>query len=105
MANSNVRECVEGTQFQGAGEELVYAYDTAAKGTPTSPDVTVYDLDIAVTDVTSTVMPTGTPSVGGTVITLPALKSLTAGKRYRVVVEFTISGNIYQDYFDVVAQI
>lgn len=85
----------EGTQAQGVDEEIVYSITTTPwGGTPTSPAVAVKDEDGS--DVTSTVMPSGSPTVNGDVITLPAMKSLSAGMLYRVEVKFTSGGNVLE---------
>lgn len=92
---SNIREVVEGQQEQGEDEEIVYTVDTANwGGSPTSPSVVVKDP--AGTNVTSTVMPSGSATVNGDVITLPTLKLLTRNKLYRVEVKFTAGGNVFE---------
>lgn len=94
----SIREVVEGTQEQGVDESIAYTLDTtAAGGTPSSVSVAV-KLWPAGTDVKSTVMPSGSPSVNGNVITLPALGSLTAENTYRVEVKYTTGGNVLEDY-------
>jgi hypothetical protein len=35
---------------------------------------------------------------------LPVLKSLTAGNVYRVEVKFTSGSNVYEPYFDILAE-
>ena len=100
---TSIREVVQGSQSQGVDEQIVYTIDTANwGGTPTSPAVVVKDRDG--TDVTSTVMPTNSPSVSDDVITLSTLKLLTDGVVYRVEVKFTSGGNIMECYFYVSAQ-
>lgn len=89
---TNVLEVVEGVQFQTVDESLVWAIDTSNRGTPTSPAVAV--TNSAGTDVKSTVMPSGSPSVSADVISLPSLTALTKGQRYEVRVTYTISGNV-----------
>ena len=104
MAAINDREVVEGKQFQGEDESIAYTLDVGAVGSsPSSVAVVVKDVT-AGTVVTSTVMPTGSPSVAGDVITLPALKLLTAGRLYRVEVKYTIANNILESYFYVQGQ-
>lgn len=104
MASSNSREVLEGKQYQGEDESIAYTLDVSAIGSsPSSVSVVVKDVTNG-TVVTSTVMPTGSPSVSGNVITLPALKLLTAGVLYRVEVMYTISGNILESYFYVQGQ-
>jgi len=87
---SGIREVAEGVQVQGADEKLTYRLTVTNWGTnPTSPTVVVKNE--AGTDVTSTVC-TGSASVSGNAITLPAIGSLTAGTLYRVEVKFTTGG-------------
>lgn len=94
---------------QGEDEEIVYTLDVSANGSsPTSVAVKVYGESgvgsgATLDDVTSTVMP-GSPSVGGSVITLPPLKSLTAGVIYRIEVKYMLGGNILEDYFRIPAE-
>ena len=94
------REIVESPMPQGTDEIVAYTLTTTQWGsTPTSPVVKVYDITAdAYTDVTTTVMPTGSPSVVGDIITLPALKLLTAGSKYRVEIKFVISGNTFEAF-------
>ena len=102
MSNRTVEE---GVQPQGVDEEISYTLTTTAVGsTPTTVSVKVYDQSNDYTDVTATVMPTGSPSVVGDVITLPALKLLTLGRLYRVEVKYTVSGNIIETWFTVLAE-
>lgn len=95
------REIVEGLQYQGVDETIAYSLTTTPWGSsPSSISVKVYSIagTGARTDVTSTVMPTGTASTNGDVITLPALTGLTDGTLYRVEVKFTCSGNVFEAY-------
>ena len=97
------REVKQGVQYQGVDEEIVYTLTTTNwASNPTSPSVQVKESDG--TDVTSTVMPTNSPSVSGDVITLSPLKNLTEGKEYRVDVQFTTGSNVWEAYFRVIAQ-
>lgn len=107
MASINDREVLEGKQYQGVDESIAYTLDVgtiAAGSSPSSVAVVVKDITNAAT-VTSTVMPTGSPSVSGDVITLPALTLLTAGILYRVEVKYTLDGNVLESYFYVQGQI
>ncbi len=94
------REIVESPVAQGVEEIIAYTLDTAEwGGTPTSPSVVVYDVtDGGYDDVTSTVMPTNSPSVSDDVITLSALKLLTIESKYRIEVKFVTSGNTLEAY-------
>lgn len=89
---------------QGNDEQIAYELTTTAWGSsPTNVEVKGYDItDGARTDVTATIIP-GTPTVAGDVISLPALKSLTAGKTYRIEVKFTAGGNVWEPFFVVEA--
>lgn len=102
---SQKRSVEEGDQVQGVDEQIAYTLTTTKVGSaPTSPGVKVFDVKANFEDVTSTVMPAGSPLVAGDVITLPILKALTAGKTYRVEVQYTLSGNVLKTYFNVVAE-
>lgn len=101
--SSQLREVVEGRQYQGEDESIAYALTTTNwGGTPTSPSVAVFDVRNGnYHDVTSVVMPTNSPSINGDVITLSHLANLTAGRVYRVEVQFTSGGNDLEAYFEV----
>lgn len=83
---------------QGTGERVAHSVDFAAQGSgvvtaPASAMVTAYDVmaDGTLTDVTSTVLPSGTASVAGSVVTAPLLRALTASHDYRL--EFAATGS------------
>lgn len=103
MALPNAREVEEGTQYQGQNEEITYTVDVSSMGTPSSPSATVYDTSDW-SDVTSTVMPAGSASAAGAIITLPEIKSLDPDTVYRVFIEYTVGINIYENYFDLIGQ-
>jgi hypothetical protein len=68
-------------------------------GTPTDPVVKVFSvIDGDHTDVSTTVMPTNSPSISGDVITLSPLKSLTEGIIYRMEILFVTGGNTEEPY-------
>ena len=99
---ASIREIKEGRQEQGTEEEITYTLTVASTwGTPTgTPTVTVYSFDgTTFTDVTSTVIPSGSASVASQVITLPEIKSMTANTTYRVEMKFSTSeGNVMEAY-------
>ena len=91
---TQTREILEGPQEQGTEEIIIYTLTVPTTwGTPTgTPTVKVYSyVDQAYTDVTSTVMPTNSPSIASQVITLSPLKLLTTGVLYRVEILFATS--------------
>lgn len=89
----SIREVIQGEQEQGTTESVIYRLDVTNWGSsPTSPTVVAYDSRDRV--VTSQLFPSGSPSVASNVITLPACVNVYRGERYRVVVRFTLSGNI-----------
>lgn len=99
------RAFVEGRKLQGVEESIPYTVTTTEWGSsPSSVSVKVFDVTADFADVTATVMPTGSPSVSGDVITLPALKLLTETHLYRVEVKFTCSGNIFEAYGEILAE-
>jgi hypothetical protein len=101
------REVTEGQQPQGVDEKISYTLDVSENGSnPTNVTVQVYRVDgNELTDVKSTVMPTGTPTPSGNVITLPALQSLTDGEKYQIEVKYTLdNGNVLEDFFHVVCE-
>ncbi|KKM26007.1 hypothetical protein LCGC14_1589220 [marine sediment metagenome] len=97
----SIREVAEGLLEQGSDESLAYSIATANWASePTDVSVKVYDENVMV-DVTSTVMPANFPSVTDDVISLWRLENLTQGAFYRVEVQFTANGNVYECYFRV----
>lgn len=93
---TSILEIAEGVQEQWASEIVTYSLDVTNWGsTPTTPSCQVYEWNASTrtwSDVTSTVMPSGTISVNNNVITLKPLQALTAGKYYLILVTFTIAG-------------
>lgn len=91
------REITQGTQVQGIEEEIPYTVTTTPWGsTPTSLSVVVKSVTAGLADVTSTVMPSGSPSAVGDIVTLPTLKSLTENVLYRIELKFTSGGSIFE---------
>lgn len=101
------REVEEGSQAQGVDEIIAYTIDVDPH-TPVVIAATAtkaYDVtDGAHTDVSATVL-SGTTTVVTTVITTPLVQALTAGRTYRIEVKYTCSGNTYEPYFFIQAEI
>ncbi len=99
-------EAKESPLEQTSDEIIAYSVDaTGWTSTPASPSVAAFDEDDGST-VTSTVFPTNSPSVSGATITLSPLRSLTAGRTYRIEVKFTDGGaNTFEMYFRVICTI
>ena len=97
-------EVTEGRKVQSTDEQIAYTIDVSNVGSsPTSPTAKAYDLTTGYNEVTSTVL-SGSCSVTGNVITTPTVKSLTAGHLYRVEVQFTVSGSVFEHYFEILAE-
>lgn len=97
----SIREVVEGLQIQGEDETIVYSLSTTnVGGSPSSVSVVVKK-ESDNSNVTATVMPSGSHSVASDVITLKPLTALTVGEVYRVEVAFTSAGNNLEHYFRV----
>ena len=94
---SNFREIKENMIYQGADESIVYSLTTTPWGsTPSSTAAAIFTVvGDTYANLTTTNM-TGSTSVTGDIITLPAIHSLTAGTQYRVEVLFTSSGNVFE---------
>lgn len=92
MTATDPREIVEGVQVLGINEGWTFTIDISQVGSsPTGLSVTVEDEDG--TDVTSSVMPSGSPSAPtSTTIQLPKIVrgGLQSGKEYRVITLFTV---------------
>lgn len=102
------REVSQGVQVQGVDERIVYTLSTTSwASNPTGVSVVVYDITNGLstrTVVTATVMPVNNPAVVGDVISLSLLRALTAKHVYRVEVQFTADGNLFEPYFNVRAE-
>ena len=98
------REVREGLQTQGEDEQIAYSITTTPWGSdPSSVAVVVKDESAAFADVTDTVT-SGSASANGDVITTPIIKSLTAGRTYRVEVKFAAGANVFECYFRIRAE-
>ncbi len=98
------RQTIERGLVQGEDEQVIFSITTTPWGSdPASVTVVAKDVDDDYADVSATVL-FGSPSVSGDVITLPTLKSLTAGKQYRIEVKFTVSSNVLEAFFFIKAQ-
>jgi hypothetical protein len=94
--NYNDRQIIESPLYQGEDERIPYTLTTTPWGSsPTSPAVVV-KLESDLSDVTATVIPSGSASVAGDVITLPIIRNLTTGVRYRLEIQFTIGTRIQE---------
>jgi hypothetical protein len=102
---ANIREAGS-PLVQGDDEIIAYQVTTTPWGSsPGTISCKVFDItDGGRTDVTTTVMPTNSPTADGDIITLSPLKLLTAGKIYRVEVKFTCSGNVFECYKIIMAE-
>ena len=99
---TDILEIGEGIKYQSSDEKKTYKITTTnVESAPTSPSAIVYDENDNDTVVTSTVMPAGTHTASGDVITLKPLTALTEGHSYRVEVLFTVGSNIHECWFRV----
>lgn len=105
MARANSREVLEGVQYQGVDEEIVYTLDVLAISDtqPHSVYVVVKNITNG-TSATADVMPVNAPTVSGSVITLSPLTTLALGTLYRVEVRYIMDGNALESYFYVQTQ-
>lgn len=99
------REVKEGRLAQGVDERIAYTITTTPWGSsPSSPVVKLFDVvGTTRTDVSSTCL-TGAASVAGDVVTTPTVHGLTDGHLYRLEVQFTISGNVFEAYAEIQAE-
>ena len=91
----SVLEVQEGVRVQHTDEEIIRTVDfdpATTESSVSSPVVLVFQESDG-SDVTSTVMPTNSPTASTLVVTLSALKLLTAGESYRVEVKVTAGSN------------
>jgi hypothetical protein len=94
---TNTRELINSPVRQGSTEKRAYRCRTLEGMTPTGVTITVWNE----TDNAAGPAPSGSPTVSGNVITTSLIQTLTAGKVYRVNVEFTSGSEIINRYFRV----
>ena len=85
---------------QRPNESISYTVDVSNVGSsPTVNSVTAYERqnDNTWSDVSATVL-SGSNTVSADVITTKLIGSLTDGRTYHIVVNYTISGETYDDY-------
>ncbi len=84
----NQREALESPVEQGIDEKRPYTFDFTGLGTtaPANPVCQVWDITDGTgwQDVTSTALPTNTPSASGAIVTTSLLQALTSGRVYRL---------------------
>jgi len=98
-------EVLEGLQYQTSTEILSWSIDTTnVVSSPSSPACVVYDEETE-TDVTSTVMPTNSPSATLNIITLSPLRALTRGRTYRIKVSWVVGSSTYERFFRVKCEV
>lgn len=91
-----------GSTRQRSEETIAYTVDVTNVGSsPSVNSVTIFSKADYTTDLSSTNL-SGSASVSGNVITSPLVTSLTDDTNYRVYVNYTISGETFVDYFDVI---
>lgn len=96
------------SQLSGTNESAIYTVDTTDFSTTvavTSITATAYDVSTTPgtpADVTSTVIPSGSPSAVAGTITLPAITALSIGTTYEIWVKFTFGSGNYTRYFEIV---
>lgn len=100
------RIIIESPLFQGSDEQIAYKLTTTPWGsTPTSITAKIYLVETNVwTDYSTSCFGATTSTVSGDVITLPTVKSLTAGSKYRLEIKFSSGGNIFEPYVIIEAQ-
>jgi hypothetical protein len=103
---SDPREVNESPLVQGADEQIVYELTTTPWGSsPSAVAVKAFDVTSgSYTDVTAAVT-SGSASVADDIITLPAVKSLTAGNVYKIEVKFTCGVNTFEAWLTLQAAV
>lgn len=95
MTAAGLHQIAEGRQTVKTGENLIFSVDITkwSTSTPTVSSVTVFR-ESDNNDLTSTIIPTGSASVNGTVITLPEMifGASLGLERYRVEVVIEVGG-------------
>lgn len=98
------RQVKGGRRRMGRNEQIAWDLVTTAWGSPTDPVVTLWDVTgTELEDVSATNL-SGTASVAGDTITTPYVLGLTPGRLYRLEVQFTCSGNVFEPYVEIQAE-
>lgn len=100
---ASIREFQESPIEQGVDERIPYNFSLAnwPTGTYSSPSVVVKDITNpeSITDVTATVMPSGSASIATSTFTTPILRALTENNIYRMECKWTVdSTTIFEAY-------
>jgi len=85
---------------QGRDEQIIYTLTTTPWGSsPSAVIVTLYDVidDDNWTDLSSTLL-SGSATVNGDVITLPKVLSMVSDHDYRLEVQFTSGGSVFEAF-------
>ena len=82
---------VESPLVSVAGETTTYSVTYLGSSSVSSVTGTVYQNK---SDVTSTIMPSGSTSASGNVATLKPITAMTGGKKYVITVTATVDGNV-----------
>lgn len=99
------RQVKGGRRRMGRNEQIAWNLVTTAWGSnPTDPVVTLWDLSGAEPEDVSATLLSGTASVDGDTITTPYVLGLTPGRLYRLEVQFTCSGNVFEPYVEIQAE-
>jgi hypothetical protein len=101
----SIREVIEGGQEVGFTERPVYTWDTTnLGGAPTSPAIVVYlvTANDVCTDKTSTVMPAGTVTINGNIISWKPFVPIAIGDTYLAVMTATVNGMARSNWVKIV---
>lgn len=98
----SVRKVVESPIAQGADERIAYSFDFTNWGTPTTPTVTIIDIDTG-SSVSSTCL-TGTASIAGNTVITPIVHTLEAEHRYKLTCKVVIGANTQSAYVEIVGE-
>ena len=94
-----IRQVKGSPKPQGESEEVAYYVDTTPWGGYGSAEV-VKLIDANENDVSLTNL-TGAPSVVGNVITTPLVVSLGRGIKYRLEIQWVLTGNTWEAFCDI----
>ena len=94
-----IREVKNSPRSQGESEEIAYYLDTTPWGGYGSTEV-VKLIDANEVDISGTNL-TGVPSVLGNVITTPLVVGLGRGIKYRLEIQWVLTGNTYEAFCDI----
>jgi hypothetical protein len=102
--NSN-REVIESPLTQGVDEQIKYTLDTTPwGGSPSSATAKIFSISNGTKVDTTITNISGSSMISGNIITLPTVSNLIVRTTYRLEVQFTVGGNLFEAYVIIIGE-